>query len=215
MEIIDINPENQERKNQLTFHHSRPLDLVSYGVVRPISPLEYGRSDPDISEFFEHDYQWIKDKIGFYPIFLSVGRTNEDLDMTGYSDQWRRVLSKGKDHTEYRKKGQFPNEVLFSFAQTPPQGVFTDYDNWHMIQFYGPNREMPTRIYQSILRPSWNRNDWVTFAKKYPNSVQLLVPSLDLRQANAVFVRNRNTKERLEAMGFNNVKVARLLLPEN
>ncbi|MBF0208608.1 MAG: hypothetical protein HQK53_17175 [Oligoflexia bacterium] len=77
------------------------------------------------------------------------------------------------------------------------------------------SKEPDSRLIQSLLKPSWIRNDWITKANKHPESVQVLVPKLDLRLADSVMVRNETTKKELEAMGFKNVIVARLKLSDD
>jgi hypothetical protein len=212
-EGFNINPpEAQEKKsNKLTYHHVRPFEAITYDIVRPKSPLDYGKDKED-ARYWDRAYRWLENKLGFYPIFLAVGKTNEDVRMTGYQNQWRKLLVESKDYREYRRKGESPNEVLFSFNSMPSNGVFIDYDNWHLVLNLSDKPEELEKYTHSIFRPSWIKNDWITRSNKDPHSVQLVVPSLDLRLASQVTVRNKQTKESLIKMGFPNVVVGRLTL---
>lgn len=198
----------------LKYHHTRPLETCSYGVVYPQSPLNY-EEDKEDAKFWDDSYKWLEKELGFYPLFLAVGSTEEDIRMTGYQNQWRKLLVTGRNHREYRKKGDIPNNVLFSF-QKFPGGVFTDFNNWHIVLNSScDNYQIPSHAKRKIFRPSFIKNDWISYANKYPCSVQLVVPTLDLRKAEMVTVRNQKTKAVMEARGFKNVQVARLLLEGN
>ena len=80
-------------------------------------------------------------EVGFYPLFLSVGASKEDLYMTGYPNQWARIVctkivDRRIDGTYIhknilRKRGEFLNNILFSFEEV--DGVFTDYEYWHLV----------------------------------------------------------------------------------
>jgi len=81
----------------LIYHHCRPLDSVVYGRAEA--------SSEHADEYFKYAYSWLEKEVRFFPIFLSVGTTDEDIRMTGYQNQWRRILSEGRDGKLYRKKG--------------------------------------------------------------------------------------------------------------
>jgi hypothetical protein len=186
-----------EKENILptTYHHARPLESVKHGIVRSSSPLNY-MEDRELANYFDKAYKWFEKTKGFYPLFLAVGRKDEDIRMTGIQNQWSRKLPEER------------NDVLFSFDELPNNGVFVDFDYWHII-LNSPSGELTKREMQSLFRPSWIKNDWITKANKDPHSVQLLVRELDLRSAKSVLARNIETKIKLERMGFNNVSVKR------
>lgn len=144
---------------------------------------------------------------------LTVGATEEDIRMTGYQNQWRRILSDGPNGKEHRKKGDFPNDVLFSFENI--DGVFMDYDKWHLALNAGyKNYQMTCYEKKAIFKPSWPASKWLRKAKKDPHSVQLVAENLYLPDAKRIGVRNQQTKNLLESMGFGNIVVRRILLEE-
>lgn len=192
--------EKKEILTPLTYHHARPLESVLYGPIRQKSPLEYMQeSDRDVAKMFDDSYRWLQDKLGFYPLFMAVGRQEEDLRMTGYQAQWRK-----RKNREVRR-----NDVMFSYRNKPGDGVFLDFDYWHLV-LNNSDIKKDSKEWGSLFRPSFIKHDWVSYANKHPHSVQLVVPELDLSAADQVMVRNEETKKRLEAMGFRNVLVARL-----
>jgi hypothetical protein len=189
----------------MLYHHCRSLNSVVYGEVRANSE----HSDP----YFEDAYSWLEREVGFYPFFLAVGATEEDIRMTGYQNQWRRILSDGPNGKEYRKRREFPNDALFSFENV--DGIFMDYDYWHLVLNAGyKNYQMTDYEKRLIFKPSWPTSKWLKKAKKYPHSVQLVTQSLYLSGAKRVWVRNQQTKKLLESMGFENVEVRRIILEE-
>lgn len=189
--------------SSLLYHHTRPLEHSPFGVVRPERNL-----DPDL----EGAYLWLEKEVGFYPLFLSVGRTLDDVRMSGYQNQWRRLLVHGKNYKEYRKKGEIENRVLFSFEDVP-NGVFMDYMDWHIpLNSQYCNYRISDYYSRLIFKPSWNKNKWLRKAEKEPYSVQMVVPELDLREAKRIWVRNKASKEKLENLGFQGVEVKRLTL---
>lgn len=210
--IAAPNPDKKEKASQiLTYHHSRPLATVTHGSVFPVSPLEYETAEL-YPEYWDRAFRWLEGKVGFYPLFLAVGRSTEDLRMTGYQKQWAKLLMRSRAGNEYRQKGDIPNKVLFSYSQISPQGVFVDFVNWDLVLNFSDKPDFLEKYFHSIFRPSWNKNDWMTYANKKPHSVQLVVPSLDLSQATQVTVRNSRTQKVLENMGFTHVVTGRLTL---
>lgn len=202
MEIITgVGAEGQEgERSQYLYHHSRPLQYIEYGIVQQARTQD---------EAYGGAYDWTERALGFYPVFLAVGKTEEDIHMTGYQNQWSRKL--GFD--TYREKGDIDNQVLFSFNDIP-NGIFMDYINWHILlnsQDRGYN--ISDRERSMILRPSWNKADWLRYAKRNPGCVQLVVPELDLRKADSIWVRNNATKKEAERMGFKGVDTQRLKVP--
>lgn len=189
----------------LQYHHCRSLDSVVYGEVRAHSE----HSDPDLKDA----YFWLEKEVGFYPLFLAVGATEEDIRMTGYQNQWRRILSSGPDGKEYIKRGEFPNDVLVSFENI--DGIFMDYDYWLLVLNSGhKNYQMTDYETRLVFKPSWPTSKWLRKARKNPHSVQLVTSRLYLPGASRIWVRNRQTEGLLTSIGFENVEVKRLLLEE-
>jgi hypothetical protein len=196
--LVKIGTETKEKLTPLTYHHARPIETVQFGIVKSVSPLNYfPEEDRDLAVFFNKAYEWLEKELGFYPLFLAAGRADEDRQLTGYPNQWR-------------LDNRSSNYALFSFRQIPENGRFVDFDAWHMVLNLQPNEELGARERQTILRPSWIRNDWISYANKYPGSVQYVVPSLDLRTADSVWVRNQESKRRIERLGFKDVSVVRM-----
>ncbi|MCK4614484.1 MAG: hypothetical protein KAU14_06750 [Thermoplasmata archaeon] len=183
----------------LQYHHCRSLESIIFGEVK--SPPAY--SGPD----FKDAYLWLKKEVGFYPTFLAVGTTEEDIRMTGYQDNWRVKISDKK----CRKRGEFPNMVLFSFEDV--DGIFTDYDYWHLV-LNASYKDYQMTDYEKrlIFKPSWQKSKWLRKANKNPHSVQLITKTLYLPGAERIWVRNRQTKKLLEFRGFRNVEVKRIRL---
>jgi len=200
-----LNTQGSENKesiwSQYYFHHARLLEYSPFGIVTP----KYDPNDPDI-QLEEGANKWLEQQIGFAPIFLAVGNTEEDIYMTGYQNQWRRILTQSKDETIYLQRGQFLNRVLFSFKDIS-DGVFIDYMNWFIVLNSG-YRDYQIRDYEirSIFRKSWSISDWLRYTRRDSHSVTLVVPQLDLTKADHVSVRNKTTKLILENLGFRNVE---------
>ncbi len=203
----------------ILFHHSRPFATVSYGIVKPhpagSSMLEF-RGIRDA-------YQWLEVRVGFFPLFLAAGTQEWQLQMTGYQDQWRRLIGYDSEAERriYRGKGEFPNYVLFSFHEEDlREGVFIDEDAWWVFicgAFLNDQADQVTDAQvRSVFKKSWPRSRWLREARSEDSQlpVCLLVPSLDLSKAERVWVRNRSTEKRLADMGFKNVQVKRLRLPQ-
>lgn len=194
----------EQKENKLVtplYHHARELEHCIYGVVG---------QKREASKYFDKAYEWLQHEVGFYPLFLAVGETINDIAMTGYQNQWMRLLAEGRNYRKYRQKGEIENQVLFSFTDIPV-GVFVDYMNWHMVlnSEYN-NYQITDREKRMILKPSWRKSDWLRYARHNPHSVQLVVPELDLREAARIWIRNMQTKQHLERAGFGNVEVRRM-----
>jgi len=190
--------------NQL-YHHCMPLSQIVNGTVR---------ADPIYSadSFFRPAYKWLEEQIGFFPHFVSVGNNENALYRTGYQDNWR--IYTGSDHLRgswqkiYRKKNEFPNNILFSFDNM--EGVFMDYMSWHIAINACTNGRCVTKgEMRMILKPSWTRSRWLRAAEN-SHQVDLLVPALPLDNAVRIWVRNRETRNQMEKMGFRNVEVVRI-----
>ncbi len=188
--------------------HSIPLSQVSFDQI--VADPKY--SDDD----FMPAYRWAENRLGFFPLFLAVG-TDESISMTGYSNQWRRLLGTrhdafGKLVNVYRKRGEFPSNVLFVFdSEDIAAPVFTDYMAWHLVLNETMNGGTVCERYASmVLKRSWSRARWLLHSWRNAHTVQALVPALDLRQAKEVWVRNQAERRKLLAMGFTSVHVKRV-----
>lgn len=185
------------------YHRCMELEHIVFGEIVP-------RRD-----FEKHDFQyaldWLENEVGFYPLFLGFGETEDDIGITGYQNQWRVRISStfkdGKISGEYRKKCEFPNHVLFSFDEL--EGVFLDYDYWHIV-LNSTGTEITEQEKRWIFKYSWDKNKWKRKARTNPGTVQFVVPRLDLRTSKRIFCRNNRTRNLLEEMGFNNVEVKRI-----
>lgn len=209
--------ESKERKDILTFHHSRPIESVKFGVIKPESPLLHTKVndeiDQQIVDSFERSYRWLETHLGFFPLFISVGRKNPDVLMTGYQNQWMKVVGTNDAGNIHIKAGESPNIVLFSYSQIPRGSVFMDFDIWNQVLAL---KGLPpsSRLIQSLFKPSYIRNDWISKTIKSYGTVQLVVPELDLSKAEFIAVRNKKTKKELVNMGFKPevISIKRMLL---
>ena len=189
----------------LLFHHSMDLDEVVLGEIQGNPNF----SDPE----FKNAYLWLEREVGFYPLFLAVGGTEDDIRMTGYQDNWRIRTSytyvNGKIKGHYRKAGEFPNVILFSFEDI--DGIFMDYDYWHLV-LNSSNKNITDYEKRLIFKPSWTKAKWLRKSSEYPHSVQLVTSKVVLPKAARIYVKNKKTKKSLENIGFSNVDVKRITL---
>ncbi len=191
----------------MRYHHCRNLESVVYGEVK--GNPEFGDKD------YKGAYNWLEKELGFYPLFLAVGETEEDIRMTCYADNWRvRIstsLEDGKLNGIYTKKGEFPNYVLFSFDNV--EGIFSDYDSWHLVlAARQKNYNMTSYEKRLLFKPSWKKSDWLRKARKEPGTVQIVTPKLYLPSSKRIWARNNETKVLLEKSGFSDIEVKRMLL---
>lgn len=182
------------------YHHCRPFAHSPYGIVH--------QGPPDVD--FQAAFDWLASEIGFRPLFMSVGPGIDALYPTGYDYNWCFKLGPNT----YRRRGDFPNDVLFSYSDAPPGAIFTDYDAWHMVLHRALTSTLPPTPYESrqILKRSWPMSRWLRQARNYPGSVQVVVPHLDLRAASRIWVRNQPTRAEMERRGFQHVTVRRIPL---
>lgn len=176
----------------LRFHHSISLADCSFSEITPSEKMS-SRESLD----FLPAYRWLSHKIGHWPLFMAVGDDPWDLRITGYQNQWLRVLSSSAKGNVYRKAGESPSYVLFSFTQVP-KASFSDYHAWH-----GPlNGGMGPEAEKSVLCPGRSEKLWLQKARRSPGSVQAHVPSLDLRRADRIWCRSQKVRKQLIGMGF-------------
>jgi len=141
----------------LIFHHARPLTSVKYDRVFP------ARQEAD-KELLPA-YEWLEERIGFFPLFLAIGNQEWRLRMTGYQDQWKRFLSYDFEAKKriYRHKGEFPNYCLFSFDEgtegTFSKGIFINEASWWVFICGAFLNKRPDQItkaqIKSVFKRSW------------------------------------------------------------
>ena len=196
------------------------FNSITYGVIVP--SVEHTLNHIPIDERDEWDYDcfvkpnlWLEKQVGFYPLFMAVGTTDDDIGMTGYSRQWAKIIGSRYNHEKkrstnlLRKKNEFPNDVLFSFNSV--EGIFVDYEYWFYALNSGYNDyKVSPKYIKWIFKRSWTKADWLRKTRKNPCSVMFAASQLDLRLADRLWVRNNKTKENLEYMGFSNVQVKRI-----
>lgn len=220
------------------YHHCMNLEDVSFSEIVP-SPVHSFRklrteyrdeSDPPSISVHEPIVEsemapnwWLESKIGFYPLFLAVGGTLGDVEMTGYAYQWKRIVRTIPDKSRPRKMrnvlakaGDIPNRVLFSYSDPPSEDIkYVDYGAWFIaLNSSHCDYKIGKRETSMILKPSWTPSDWLRMARKHPHHVMAVIPKLDLRRADRIWVRNMNMAKLLTDMGFKGVKVKRLRSPQ-
>ena len=200
--------------DKFLYHHCTNLSTIRYDRIVPAE--QHTLNNGHINEWLSEDdwewdiraNKWLKNEVGFYPLFMAVGDTLDALYPTGYQDNWRVTLSSWFDKNNKkcytrRKKGEFPNQVLFSFKNV--NCVFMDCDWWIMTAFNNAlddRLETTAQDKRRTFKYSWSRSKWLRRAANDPGRVICVVPQLDLRQADRVWVRNQKTKKILEKMGF-------------
>jgi len=194
------------------FHHARELAHVRPGPVTS-TPLSRRLEEPDcppggcsgadafhMAIRFDAAYAWIAERLGFWPLFVAVGESDEDRRMTGYQDQWRRGASARA------------SMALFSWREPPPGAVFMDFTAWHIVLNrveFAPGDPHRPRVLalepheeRQVWKRSWRASDWIRMARRGRTSVQAVVPALDLAGADEVWTRNRAERARLIRLGF-------------
>ncbi|MFA5331765.1 MAG: hypothetical protein WC342_05255 [Methanoregula sp.] len=179
------------------------------GVIRGTIVPDRRLSDPD----FLSAYEWVEERLGFFPLFLAVGKLEEIAWMTGYQDNWRVVTGGETGESGYRKicrkKGEFPNLALLSFESV--EGVFMDYDYWHIALNACMNDSRVSRQEESwIFKPSWTKSRWLHAVLAGTHPVQLVTSALPLTDAREIRVRNQVTRRLIKSRGFGDVRVLRI-----
>jgi hypothetical protein len=194
----------------LTAYHCIPLDQVVADTI--VADAKYTEDDTDRSS-----YTWLAGQVGFYPIFLALGNKNI-IWMTRYNCQFGRpgpkwVYRVGEDkpvRVVAEKPRHTFNYVLFEFplSALAERLVFTDYSYWCTINGdFASAKRNPVWVKRTFKR-SWSRRRWLEYATSGEN-VQLIVPDLDLRLCQRVWVRNERTRNKLARMGFENIGIKR------
>jgi hypothetical protein len=210
----------------LLYHHCRELVHTRYDLVVPWrvtqalpEPAERDTGtvwdDWSLAEHMEASYRWLAQRVGFWPLWLAVGASDEDRRMSGYQLQWRR-------------QSETANNVLFSWARPPtPTLHYLCYGHWHIVlnsvYYQGRYRQpdyraevegMTPQLESWVMHPRRQPRDWLRAAASEPHSVQAVVPLLDLRTADVLWCRNQAARKQLCDMGFapERVLVRRLLV---
>src|SRR5687768_7917920 len=149
------------------YHHAIELRRLRYGVLHAAPE----HSDPE----FLPAYRWVEREVGFFPLFLAVGSTVEDVRMTGYMNNWLREWARRSPGRASLIAGVPENLVLLSFDHV--DGVFTDYLAWHIVLNGAFCRyEFTPYERRQVLKPSLTRSRWLLRAKRHPHLVQLVTP---------------------------------------
>jgi len=183
--------------------------MPASGIIRGTIVPDRRLSDPD----FLPAYEWVEERLGFFPLFLAVGTLEDVIWMTGYQDNWRVVTGSEPAGGGYRricrKKGEFPNLALLSFESV--EGVFMDYDYWHIALNACMNGSVVSRKEESwIFKPSWTKSRWRRASLAGTHSVQFVAPALPLTESREIRVRNALTRRLIQGLGFENVRVSRI-----
>ncbi len=198
MERVQITglEQKENRWKELYFHHTKSLKYCTYNSVSPFTP----------DNTYEIENRWLEQELGFYPIFLAVGDTEMDIRMTGYEKQWARKIGTNM----YQRSGEFPSDVMFSYHDLQ-HGVFLDYQDWFLV-LNGSyrNYQLTEREKKSLFKKSFSKADWLRKARLQPHSVMYVAPNLDLTKADHVSVRNKQSKNLMEHLGFTNVNIVRI-----
>jgi len=162
-----------------------PLNLAFHGLLKPIPAYS--------DDYSIHAFRWLEEAVGFYPLFMMVDQQGQQdaIVMTGYSR---------------------PEMVLFVFSEATietQKAIFTDYWWWlcvlNSIDMLLADEPIEKRVVRSLFKKSWRKSRWYRYTQK--QSVQVVVPQLDLRLAQEVWVHNKTAAQQLIDLGFNNVKV--------
>lgn len=174
-------------------------------------------------------YAWWNDNFGFWPIFLAVGIGPETIRMTGYSNQFSKIISSKWDSTkkkrvyQLRTKGNTPNYVLMSFTKV--DCLPHKFNTWENILCFAtpttscsnnhePYAKIPSRLTNAIKGHTVKTiESWIQTALKQDGKVQACAPQLNMSEITEIKVRNLETKKLLEKLGYTNISVLRLKAP--
>jgi hypothetical protein len=172
---------------------------------------------------FAAAYAWLAERLGGWPIFLAVGAgPRARVHQTGYSNQWLVKTTDGRDpvHRVYRRAGEFPSLVLFSWRDMPPGALFFDPGYWPIVLNSVSQAPDGTGLIERIsaaderhlLKPGWDAERWLRRTRR-GEAVEAVVAELDLRTADAVWCRNRAAREELIRRGFAPDRVRAVRVP--
>ena len=175
---VEAKPETMSLLHTPLFHHAINFGYVGFREIYP-PHRKFVRDQELTNTRLDEGYKWFFDKYGYFPIFMAVGRLEEIHEITGFPS----------------------NPIIFSFNSLP-SGIFTDYDRWSDALF-----GRTEGFVEEVIKPDLSNDGWIEQALRVPASVQLLVPSLDLRDAASALTWNSTFAYRLTQMGFPNVRV--------
>ena len=106
------------KDGKLLFHHCTSLSNVFYGEM--ISSEKHTKNNTlDNLSYFTHytkewrekfirddilPNQWLQEQCGFYPLFVAVGSSIDDIGMTGYGTQFKKRIGFDGKKNIYMKK---------------------------------------------------------------------------------------------------------------
>lgn len=145
--------------------------------------------------YFDVAYDWLAARVGFWPLFLTVGSDPYAEWATGYSHQFR----PGEDA-----------RVMFSWADLPEEGVFIDDGWWNALLNHVRGEgctawhidEPDDELIDGLFRPDHTRADWILCAERAPHAVQLVVPALELHSAERICCPSRDVARDLTRRGY-------------
>lgn len=208
-------------------HHCRDLAHSPCGVVSGVpasrAPGGLHREIADLEALYEACYGWLAERVGFWPVFLSIGGgPYARRHQTGYSGQWRVKLSDaGPPDRRYRRRGEFPSRVLFSWGTPPPGARFIDPSYWPIV-FNSTDehpdgtvtlRAVPPVYERLILKPGWAADRWIARARRRDGAVEAVVPELDLRTADEIWCRSSAAREALVSRGLAGARIRVVRVP--
>ncbi|MFH1399879.1 MAG: hypothetical protein ABIH41_00010 [Nanoarchaeota archaeon] len=165
-------------------HHARSLEWVVHGEVKGATRS----GDPD----FQKAYAWLREQVGYDPVFLSVGQGDDALINTGYLSNFE------------SPKPRSPH-ILFSYHDVP--GTYADVHAWcAIIPKLESGLSVDDEDIERLFRPGRSAVDWHATAKD-GEQVQLLAPSLYLPKADRIRAPSVDAKDALERLGFSGVEV--------
>lgn len=177
-----------DRERHPVFMHCIDLEHARPHVVNGVPEW----SDPD----FIGAYRWLRDRVGFWPVWLAWARP-PDVAMTGYDAQFRR---RSADE-------ELADRVLFMWHLPPhPRLVFSHHGYWHIVlnSFHGERQHSPVTSGPErwVLAPARTRERRRQLACRRHSSVQAVVPDLDLAAADRIWCRNLMARRTLIERGF-------------
>lgn len=196
------------------FHH-----CTSLGALLKNEPLVGHPEWVNDSSYHQAYVVWAK-TFGFYPLFFAMGRGPKTIEMTGYPNQFGRVISSGYDSHKkkpvrtLRPKGEMLNNVLLSFEHC--DGIAHKFDAWNEVLCWALNDGKCPRRYVSRLIQQSRRSlsYWCSVAQRKDGFVQMCAERIDPKTACRVWVRNLETKRALDDLGYRGVEVRRVAAPK-
>ncbi len=183
------------------FYHARPMAFVTHGEVRQ------SKGHEDLH--FKPTYEWLAKKLGFYSLFLAVGKPEDAIRITGYPNQFSRSWSAAMSSESH-------NNVLFGYDSLP-LARFSDYDNWHIILnsviypsdgLHPPYlSEISDHVSRLVLKPSWKPSDWLRAVRNGTTNVQAHVETLNLAEADVIWCRSQSSKRELIKRDFDEDRI--------